>query len=179
MGALVYYTAVSLDGFVADESHDLSWLVAHSGEPGGLNDYEAFIDTVGALVMGRSTYDWVERELAATGAAWPYHQPCWVLTSRPGRPPSAGDDVRFTAASAEQVVGEMRAAAGDAHLWCVGGGETAAWLHRAGLLDEVRVTVAPEILGRGRPLLPVRARLELVAAERNGPFTTASYRVLR
>lgn len=184
VGKLIYYTAVSLDGFIADDAHDLSWLFAHTAEPGGPNDYETFIATVGAIVMGRSTYDWVVRELAASDAAWPYQQPCWVITSRPGTPPSPGDDVRFTAAPAAQVpaaqvVAEMRAAAGDADLWCVGGGETAAWLHRAGLLDEIHLTVAPEILGSGRPLLPARAQLELLATDRNGPFTTARYRVLR
>lgn len=179
MGKVVYYTAVSLDGYVADAAHDLSWLFAHPAEPGGPNDYEAFIATVGAIVMGRSTYDWVVGELAASDAGWPYEQPCWVLTHRAGTPPAVGDDVRFTAAGAEEVVAEMRAAAGDADLWCVGGGETAAWLHRAGLLDEIHLTVAPEILGSGRPLLPARARLELITTARNGPFATARYRVLR
>lgn len=179
MGKVVYYTAVSLDGFVADPAGDLAWLVVHEPEPGGPNDYDAFIAGVGAMVMGRTTYDWVMADLARTGSAWPYTQPCWVLTHRPLEEPPGGGDVRATSDTAEQVVAAMRAAAGDADLWCVGGGETAAWMHRAGLLDEIRVTVAPEVLGTGVPLLPGRARLELLETARSGEFVTARYRVLR
>jgi riboflavin biosynthesis pyrimidine reductase len=47
----------------------------------------------------------------------------------------------------------MRTVTGARDLWCVGGGRTAAWLHAAGLLDEVWVSIAPEILGAGTPLL--------------------------
>lgn len=179
MGSVVYYTAVSLDGFVAGPGDDLGWLFAHEPEPGGPNDYEAFIAGVGALLMGRTTFDWVIDELARTGAAWPYSLPCWVLTTRPLPAAAADIDVRATSASAEQVVTEMRAAAGAADLWCVGGGRTASWLHAAGLLDEIRVTVAPEVLGAGTPLLPTRARLELLDTARSGVFVTARYRVVR
>lgn len=180
MGRVVYFTAASLDGFVADDGHGLAWLLEHAGDPGRFTRFEA---GVGAMVMGRSTFDWLVAELARTGSSWPHPQPCWVLTHRPGDVPLLADggpaDVRFTAHPAARVVAEMRSAAGDADLWCVGGGETAAWLHRAGLLDELDVTFAPEILGSGRPLLPARARLELMDTDRDGPFVTARYRLLR
>jgi dihydrofolate reductase len=179
MGVVVYYTAVSLDGFVAGPGDDLGWLFPHEAEPGGANDYDAFLAGVGALVMGRTTFDWVIAELARTGSAWPYTLPCWVRTRR-ALPSLAEDvDIRATAAPAEQVVADMRAAAGSADLWCVGGGHTAAWLHGAGQLDEIRVTVAPEVLGAGTPLLPARAQLELLDTARSGAFVTARYRVLR
>lgn len=179
MGRVVYATAVSLDGFVADDGHGLSWLLGHEGDPARFADFEV---GVGAMVMGRSTFDWVVAELARTGSDWPHVQPCWVLTHRPGTAPLLGAgrraDVRFTSEPADRVVAEMRSAAGDGDLWCVGGGETAAWLHRADLLDELVVTFAPEILGSGRPLLPARTRLELLATDRDGPFVTARYRIL-
>ena len=54
-----YYTATSLDGFIATEDDSLEWLFAL----GDLSDssYPEFIAQVGALVMGSSTYEWMIR----------------------------------------------------------------------------------------------------------------------
>ena len=52
-----YYTATSLDGFIATEDDSLSWLFPL----GDLNasSYPAFIAGVGALAMGSATYEWI------------------------------------------------------------------------------------------------------------------------
>src|SRR6476469_3198933 len=79
-----YYTAASLDGFIATPDDSLEWLfplgdIADTG-------YPAFIEHVGALAMGAATYGWMLRHVVnAPGApaqAWPYTQPTWVFTSR-------------------------------------------------------------------------------------------------
>ncbi len=44
--------------------------------------YASFIDDVGALAMGATTYSWVLEHQRRTGEAWSYTQPCWVLTHR-------------------------------------------------------------------------------------------------
>ena len=79
-----YYTATSLDGFIATEDDSLDWLFA-LGDPEE-SSYPAFIADVGALAMGSRTYEWILRhsdEVAATvGSAWPYTQPVWVFSSR-------------------------------------------------------------------------------------------------
>ena len=54
-----YYTATTLDGFIADESHSLDWLFTRDQKPDGLNNYSDFIADVGALAMGATTYEWV------------------------------------------------------------------------------------------------------------------------
>lgn len=180
MGRVIYYTAVSLDGFISDAHSALDWLFRHESDPDGALGWNAFNARIGALVMGRTTYDWlVDGPLADPGASWPHHQPCWVLTTRPAPDPLPGADVRFTHAQAAQVVQDMRAVAGARDLWCVGGGRTAAWLHAAGLLDEVWVSIAPEILGAGTPLLGAAAALELVEVSRNQDFVTGRYLVRR
>ncbi|MCE3286192.1 MAG: Bifunctional deaminase-reductase domain protein, partial [Steroidobacteraceae bacterium] len=76
-----YYTATSLDGFIATEDHSLEWLF----QLGDINDtgYPEFIAQVGALAMGSSTYAWMLRHVVkpgedSGGAPWPYEQPAWV-----------------------------------------------------------------------------------------------------
>ncbi len=54
-----YFTATSLDGFIATEDHSLDWLFPL----GDLNNssYPEFIANVGALAMGSATYEWMVR----------------------------------------------------------------------------------------------------------------------
>src|SRR5512139_1946346 len=91
-----YYTACSLDGFIATEDHSLEWLFPL----GDVNDtsYPKFIVDVGALAMGSSTYEWMLRHVvkpgSGAGGPWPYSQPTWVFSSRT-LPAVAGADIRF------------------------------------------------------------------------------------
>ena len=72
-----YYTAASLDGFIATEDDSLEWLFPL----GDINDtsYPSFIKDVGALAMGSTTYEWMLRHVLKlgqpNGAPWPYQQP--------------------------------------------------------------------------------------------------------
>lgn len=56
-----YYTASSLDGFIATEEHSLDWLLKQEIDLEGPMAYPAFVSDVGALVMGASTYEWLLR----------------------------------------------------------------------------------------------------------------------
>ncbi|MBX9632310.1 MAG: dihydrofolate reductase family protein [Burkholderiales bacterium] len=152
-----YYTATSLDGFLATEDDSIEWLFPL----GDLNDtgYSEFIADVGALAMGASTYLWLlnhaEQVAAETGSPWPYTQPTWVFTHR--KLPLVPDaDVRFVQGDVRPVHAEMVHAAGSRNLWIVGGGELAAQFHDAGLLTEAIITVASVTLGKGKPLFPRR-----------------------
>lgn len=150
-----YYTASSLDGFIATEDHGLDWLLQFGEPPAG--SYERFIAEVGALAMGAHTYEWLLRHQVQPpgGAAqpWPYAQPAWVFSHR-ALPRIVGADIRFVAGEVAPVHAAMARAAAGKNLWIVGGGELAAQFHDAGLLDELIVTVAPVTLGRGAPLFP-------------------------
>jgi dihydrofolate reductase len=67
-----YYTASSLDGFIATEDHSLEWLF----QLGDVNEtsYPEFIKNVAALAMGSSTYEWMLRHIvkpgSESGAPW-------------------------------------------------------------------------------------------------------------
>jgi len=151
-----YYTASTLDGFIAGPDDSLEWLFTREQDHDGPLNYKAFIADVGALAMGRTTYDWV---LGHASEGWPYDIPCWVFTHRDAtHVPEA--DIRFTSDDVVSVHGGMREAAGGKNLWIVGGGDLVGQFADAGLLDEVIVYVAPVTLGSGKPLLPRGFRFE-------------------
>ncbi len=150
-----YYTATSLDGFIADPNNSLDWLFQF--EEGEETDYIGFAREVGALAMGSTTYEWVldhEKLLdPASPNRWPYEQPTWVFSSRE-LPAVPGADIRFVRGDVRPVHAEMAAAANGKNVWLVGGGELVGQFHDHGLLDEIIVTIASVTLGAGAPLLP-------------------------
>lgn len=172
----VYYTATTLDGFLADPHDSLAWLMRQDLDESGPQNYGEFIERIGALVMGSTTYEWVLAHLAESGEAWYYSQPTWVMTSRE-LPILEGADVRFAKGDVTNVDDDLRVAAGERDVWVVGGGDLAGQFAEAGLLDEVIVSIAPVVLGAGRPLLPRRLDLRLEETARNGAFVTARYTV--
>jgi len=176
MSRTIYYTATTLDGFLADDQHSLDWLLSQPIDEDGPFNYGEFIATVGAIAMGASTYEWVLAHNERSGDAWAYEQPSWVFTHRDL--PLAADSVQLTAAPVAVVHAAMSAAAGGRDVWVVGGGDLAAQFAEAGLLDEVVVSIAPVTVGSGKPLFPRRFDLELLEVDRNRAFVCARYRVL-
>ena len=175
--SVTYYTATSLDGFIATEDDSLAWLMRQDLDEKGAQNYGDFIERIGAIVMGSTTYLWVLDHIKESGEEWFYPMPAWVMTSRTELPVPDGADVRFASGSAASVYDALRAAAGDKDVWVVGGGDLAGQFAEAGLLDEVIVSIAPVTLGAGRPILPRRLDLRLVETAQNGAFVTARYEV--
>ena len=177
-----YYTATTLDGFIADPDDSLDWLVTRRQDLAGPLNYGAFIAEVGALAMGSTTYEWIlEHEGAGKDFAewkWPYDIPCWVFTHRE-LTVVPGAQIEFTSDDVATVHEKMVAAAGGRNAWIAGGGDLAGQFAEAGLLDEVIVYIAPATLGAGAPLLPRRLELRLEELERNGDFACARFSVVR
>ena len=182
MSLTQYYTASTLDGFIADPDNSLEWLFTRRREEDGPLNYGAFIADVGAMAMGSTTYEWIlDHEFADKDPAewrWPYDIPCWVLTHRqlavvPHAP------IEFTSADIATVHEEMVGAAGDRNVWIVGGGDLAGQFADDGLLDEVIVSIAPVTLGAGARLLPRRIELRLDELGRNGDLASAKFSIVR
>lgn len=150
-----YYTATSLDGFIADSHNSLDWLFQF-GEVTG-DSYSNFIREVGAIAMGSTTYEWILshhiNKDAERPQAWLYEQPTWVFSSRI-LPAIDGADVRFVKGDVKAVHQEMLAVAGNKNIWLVGGGDLVGQFYDCGLLDEIIVSIASVTLGSGAPLLP-------------------------
>ena len=182
MSLTQYFTATSLDGFIADPDNSLEWLFTRRQEPEGPLSYGAFIAAVGAMAMGSTTYEWIlDHEFGATDPGewrWPYDIPCWVFTHRrlavvPGAP------IAFAREDVAPVHVEMVRAARERNVWIVGGGDLAGQFADVGLLDEVIVSIAPVTLGAGAPLLPRRIELSLEELGRNGDLSCARFSVVR
>jgi dihydrofolate reductase len=179
-----YYTATSLDGFIATEDHSLEWLFPL----GDINEtsYPEFIKQVGALAMGSSTYEWMLRHVIKPDSnsreAWPYTQPTWVFSSRV-LPRVDGALLHFVRGDVRPVHEQMRQAARDRNMWLVGGGDLVGQFYDAGLLDEIIVQIGSVTLGAGKPLLPRRIAfppLILSSARQIGPgFAELRYDVPR
>lgn len=177
MARLTYYTATTLDGFIADPGDRIDWLMRQEQDTAGALNYDDFFADIGAIVMGSTTYGWLLDHLRAAGDPWPYDVPAWVMTSRTMEPP-AGAAITFASGDIRPVYDAMAEAAGLKNLWVVGGGDLAGQFADAGLLDEVITYVAPVTLGAGRALLPRRLDLELVETHRNGAFVASRYLVV-
>jgi dihydrofolate reductase len=165
------FIATSIDGFIAGPDDDLSWLdgadpdpgqdqgVTHS-EPGAL-DYETLIGEIGALLMGRRTYDVVR----GFDVPWPYgERPVLVATNRPldSDPPAT---VRPVEGSIAELIGAAKEAAGGRDVY-LDGGVLIRQAAEANLIDELTITIAPIALGAGHPLfagLRERYPLEIVS----------------
>jgi dihydrofolate reductase len=177
-----YYTATSLDGFIADPDNSLDWLLTRKSGEDGPFKYREFIAEIGAVAMGSTTYEWIlNYEFANKDPAewkWPYHVPCWVFTHRQ-LPVVPDSGVEFTSADIRTVHEQMVDAAGDRNVWIVGGGDLAGQFADAGLLDEIIVGIAPVTLGGGAPLLPRRLELRLEESARSGEFVFAKFAVVR
>jgi len=174
-----YYTAMTLDGFLADEHDSLDWLNVLDQDERGPFNYDEFIKSIGAMVMGATTYEWVLRHNAETGESWPYAIPVWVVTHRE-LARVEGADIRFAQGDVAPLHDELVAAAAAAGrgVWVVGGGDLAAQFAEAGKLDEMICYVAPVTLGAGRPLFPRPFDFRLVEVHQNKAFIAARYDVV-
>jgi dihydrofolate reductase len=179
-----YYTAASLDGFIATVDDSLDWLFPLGDI--GTTSYPSFIKEVGALAMGAGTYEWMLKNAVnpadGPAQAWPYEQPAWVFTTRtlPGVP---GADIRFVQGNVRQIHEAMAVAAAGKNIWLVGGGGLVGQFYDEGLLDDIFVQIGSVTLGAGKPLLPraiTSPPLRLVSAKPLGTtFVELHYEVPR
>lgn len=171
----IYYTASSLDGFIADADNSLSWLLSREVDGNGPMGYDGFIEAVGAMAMGATTYEWLRDN---SDGDWPYSIPCWVFTHRDIEA-FGGGDVRFTQGEVAAVHAEMVTAAAGRNLWLVGGGDLVGQFADNGLLDEVWIQYAPITLGAGAPVLPRRIEFRVEELAQNGELVCTRLAVVR
>jgi dihydrofolate reductase len=173
----LYYTATSIDGFIADADNSLDWLFQAGTTSGKEDRFSRFFADVGAMAMGATTYEWAlgHENLIEHPGRWQQYYgsvPCWVFTHRQLRE-VPGADLVFAHGDVRPVHERMARAADGRNIWLVGGGELAGQFADAGLLDEILLGIAPVMLGAGAPLLPRRllaSDLTLTDVEHDGQF---------
>jgi dihydrofolate reductase len=136
------YIAASLDGFIATADGGVEWLEPFNAQEYG---YDAFLESVDALVMGRATYD-----QSLGFGPWPYEgKTTWVVSTHPVTSPRPG--VNAWPWGVPKLVETLREiATGD--VWLVGGGRLLSGFIEANGADELDLFVMPRVLGDGTPL---------------------------
>ncbi|VEG51136.1 bifunctional deaminase-reductase-like protein [Mycolicibacterium aurum] len=170
--ATIYYTASSMDGYIVDENGSLDWLTSRDIDADGPFAIEPFMETVGSIVMGADTYQWI---LTNHPGEFMYSQPSWVVTHRP-EIVADGHDVQTFAGDVAELHPRLVTAAAGKNVWVVGGGDLAAQFAAAGLIDEMIVAYAPCTLGAGSRVLPMRSEWTLLTAAVNADFVCAHWR---
>lgn len=203
MGIVTADIAISLDGFAAGPDQSLehplgggaadrlhAWMFEYA------DAHTAEIDAItaaGAYVMGRNMFGPVRHEWPAPGEplgdwiGWwgdepPYHAPVFVLTHYPRDPLElTGTTFHFVTDGIHSAVEQARAIAGDADVAIAGGAETLNQALWAGIVDELRLHVAPVTLGAGERVFDRVPSLELeLLSERVTPEVAhLTYRVRR
>ncbi len=141
------YIATSVDGYIARENGDVSWLDQYSRSSDEDYGFQAFFDSVDALIMGRKTF-----EKVLSFEEWPYaDKPVVVLThGNLTIPEHLAPTVETMAGTPAQVVDQL-AQRGYQHLY-LDGGVTIQGFIAAGLVDALILTRVPVLLGSGIPL---------------------------
>ncbi len=168
----VFYIAASLDGYIATEDDSLEWLFKVEGE--GDNGYSAFYETVDTIIMGKRTYDWIlEHDIGG----FPYkNKECYVFTRSEQ---DHNENVQFVQGHPSRLIENLKKQEGQS-IWLVGGGDLIAAFLQEKLIDEMMITIAPSLIGRGIPLFKkgnYSSELKLKDTTVYNQFVTLHYEV--
>jgi len=141
---IVASLAVSLDGHIAGTDGSVDFLQKHPLED---FDFDAFVADIGALIMGSTTYE----QSLQWGWIWG-GRPTMVLTTRTGLEVPDGANITFAEMPTAEAIRSF-AAVTPMRLWVFGGGRVVTDGLRNGAIDTLDITVMPEALGAGIPLL--------------------------
>jgi dihydrofolate reductase len=180
---------ISLDGFIAGPDQSLETPLGVGGEnlhrwmfeePERHADEMEAITAAGAYIMGRNMFASGRGEWDLDWTGWwgeepPYHGPVYVLTHYPREPVEmqGGTTFHFVTAGPEEALRLATDAAGDKTISIAGGASTINQFLRAGYIDELRLHVAPIVLGSGEALFrDLRGLSFEVASSRSTPLVT-------
>ncbi len=193
MSKVILDISMSLDGLVAQPDDDPG-PVHEFFFAGGTEDENGIFRTsgattevlresiaaAGAVVTGRRTYDLTN----GWGGDHPMRVPCFVVThDPPADVPDGPTRFTFVTDGIESAVRQAGAAAGEKDVSIMGGASIARQALESGLLDELRIHLAPVILGGGIRLFdglaPARIRLEQLRVIEAPGVTHITYAVIR
>jgi dihydrofolate reductase len=168
----------SLDGFIAKPDNSVAWMDTGSVYEAGVSisaeEIASFLKGIDCYVMGSRTYE------HALELGWPYGDtPVVVVSSREW--PAARKSVEFYSGDLETLV-DVKLAPRYGNIWLVGGARLCQRFLELGLVDEIRLTIAPVLLGEGLRLFGImtetRWNLKNVVAYKNG-FVELTYSARR
>jgi dihydrofolate reductase len=187
--------AMSVDGFVAGPNQSKDDPIGVGGdrlhrwmfeEPDAHAAEREALVAAGAFIMGRNMFGPDRGAWDLDWKGWwgdepPYHAPVFVLAHHPREPlpMEGGTTFTFVTDGIESALAQAREAAGDADVSIAGGAATVNQYLAAGQIDELRLHVAPVVLGAGERLFDGVGDLALEPLEVGGSalVTHVRYRV--
>lgn len=174
--------SVSLDGYVTgpdpgpEQGLGAGGEALHTWAMGSDDPVDADVlrqstDMSGAVIMGRRLFDIIDgpggwNDEVGYGATEVGRPPFVVVTHHPPTERRLVDlDFTFVTDGMEAAVEAARSRAGDKHVVVMGGGDVIGQCVSAGLLDELRIHLAPVVLGGGTPLFRNGEQRQLVQGE--------------
>lgn len=143
---LILYISMSVDGYIATDDDDLSWLsiVEDGNEDYGYSD---FLNTVDTYIVGRNTYETI---MKLTGGVFPHEKTleCYVITRKKRE---SENGVVFYDGDIEALINRLKEKDGK-NIYCDGGGQLVNLLMQKNLIDEYIISVIPVMLGTGKRL---------------------------
>ncbi|QSE98569.1 dihydrofolate reductase family protein [Fulvivirga lutea] len=158
---VLLYISMSLDGYLAGENDDISWLDA-MGKEGEDYSYAAFTKNIDKYLVGHTTYKVVKNLIGEFPQSKQYD--CYVLSrSKSGKE----DGVTFYNGDIPELIESLKKKGGK-NIYCDGGGQVVHELMKHDLIDEYIISIIPTILGNGKRLflggtLPLN--IELVSSK--------------
>jgi dihydrofolate reductase len=144
MGKVFAGMAASLDGFVAVESGDLSWL-NQAMAPGEDYGFEETMKRTGAYIIGANTY----REMVKSGMAGGDAGNTYVVTHQKTIA-GAGKGVNLYDGDLRELVAKIKNET-DKDICLFGGGNLLTQFLNLDLVDELGIAIIPILLGEGIP----------------------------
>jgi dihydrofolate reductase len=182
VGRVCVFMSLSLDGFVAGPDvgveHPMgvggerlhAWLDGADPQDAAIAERMFSTATTGAVIMGRRTFTVGEGPWGDDGT---FGLPCFVVTHRTAETIRRGATTfTFVTGGLEQALAEARAAAGRANV-NVMGADVVQQMLRAGLVDELHLTLVPILLGDGVRLFE-QLSMEDVELERTGVINSSA-----
>lgn len=140
----IVFTAQSLDGFIAGKNGEIDWLHAIPNPENDDMGYHELMSEIDAIVMGRTTYETV----CGFGIPWPYTKPVFVLSNTLKKIPEELDEkVTLTKGRPQEILNGIYEK-GYLKLY-IDGGRTIQQFLKDDLIDELRITTIPILLGGG------------------------------
>jgi dihydrofolate reductase len=179
-GNVTLHVVSSLDGFIAKKDNDISWMESTSVYEAGVSisheEIVTFLKTIDCYVMGSKTYE------HALELGWPYGDTAVVVvSSREWPSETTRKTVEFYSGDLKTLVNEKLARCRS--IWLVGGAMLCQRFLELALVDEIKLTIAPVLLGDGLrlfdgPVQEQRWKLKNVVAYKNG-FVELTYEAVR
>jgi dihydrofolate reductase len=162
MAQVIAGMTISLDGFVADRGGSASRLYPDLHALRETAYMREQVDETGAVLMGRRSFEMGDPDSYVGN--YEFQVPIFVLTHEPPRAaPKQDEHLTFTFVTdgVESALEQARTVADDLPVHIAGGPSTSNQFLAAGLVDELRLQIAPTIIGHGRRLFEGVPSLEL------------------